>query len=193
MTESAPQPNIVEKRHSRGGAPRSSKRYAIDRPRTQADLMDPRPSADSGLQGERPTPRPRREEALKPDDYDALPLIYSCSGCSNIAQLANSVAIELDRETKAEMSCIAGVGGGVKALVKKARSGRSIIALDGCPLHCVANCLSQQDVVADFHYTLTDQGFEKAYHDDCDADDVARVKAKILGDLNSTNDRIANR
>ena len=46
-------------------------------------------------------------EALKSDDYDALPLIYSCSGCSNIAQLANSVAIELDREIKAEMSCIA--------------------------------------------------------------------------------------
>ena len=52
---------------------------------------------------------------MKSDDYDALPLIYSCSGCSNIAQLANSVAIELDREVKAEMSCIAGVGGGVKA------------------------------------------------------------------------------
>jgi len=130
---------------------------------------------------------------LKSDDYDSLPLVYSCSGCSNIAQLANSVAIELDREIKAEMSCIAGVGGGVKALVKKARSGRTIIALDGCPLHCVANCLSQQDVVADFHYTLTDQGFKKAFHDDCAADDVARVKAKILGDIKSTADGNADR
>ena len=125
-------------------------------------------------------------EALKSDDYDALPLIYSCSGCSNIAQLANSVAIELDREVKAEMSCIAGVGGGVKALVKIAQSGRTIIALDGCPLHCVANCLSQQNVVADLHYTLTEQGFKKSYHDDCDDDDVGRVKAKILDDLKTT-------
>jgi uncharacterized metal-binding protein len=125
---------------------------------------------------------------LKSDDYDALPLVYSCSGCSNIAQLANSVAIELDREIKAEMSCIAGVGGGVKALVKKARSGRTIVALDGCPLHCVANCLSQQDLVADFHYTLTDQGFRKTYHDDCAAADVARVKAKILDDMKSADD-----
>ena len=122
---------------------------------------------------------------MKSDDYDALPLIYSCSGCSSIAQLANSVAVELDREIKAEMSCIAGVGGGVKALIKKARSGRTIIALDGCPLHCVANCLSQQNVVADLHYTLTEQGFTKAYHDDCDDDDVCRVKAKILDDLKS--------
>ena len=48
--------------------------------------------------------------------YDELPLVYSCSGCSNIAQLANKVAVELDREHIAEMSCIAGVGGGVKSL-----------------------------------------------------------------------------
>lgn len=38
------------------------------------------------------------------------PLVYSCSGCSNIAQLANDVAIKMDREGIAEMSCIAGVG-----------------------------------------------------------------------------------
>lgn len=120
---------------------------------------------------------------MKSDDYAGLPLIYSCSGCSNIAQLANSVATELDREMKAEMSCIAGVGGGVKPLVKKARSGRIIVALDGCPLHCVKHCLAQQHVVADFHYTLTDQGFRKSQHEDCGEGDVARVKAKILADL----------
>jgi uncharacterized metal-binding protein len=125
---------------------------------------------------------------MKADDYDALPLVYSCSGCSNIAQLANSVAIELDREVKAEMSCIAGVGGGVTALVKKARSGRSIIALDGCSLHCVKSCLAQQGVVADRHYTLTDQGFRKSLHDDCSEDDVARVKAKVLADLKPCDD-----
>lgn len=52
-----------------------------------------------------------------------LPLIYSCSGCSNIAQLANDVAVKMDREGFAEMSCIAGVGGNVKPLVKKLNLG----------------------------------------------------------------------
>jgi len=27
----------------------------------------------------------------------ALPLVYSCSGCSNVAQLANTLAVRLDR------------------------------------------------------------------------------------------------
>ncbi len=41
---------------------------------------------------------------------DPLPLVYACSGCSNVAQLANDLALRLDRARLAEMSCIAGVG-----------------------------------------------------------------------------------
>ena len=48
------------------------------------------------------------------------PLVYACSGCSNVAQLANQLAVELDRSGAAQMSCISGVGGGVAALVKLA-------------------------------------------------------------------------
>ena len=59
------------------------------------------------------------------------PIVYSCSGCSSAAQLANHVALRLDRCGAAEMSCIAGVGGDVPHLMKTARSGRPIIALDG--------------------------------------------------------------
>lgn len=59
------------------------------------------------------------------------------------------------------MSCIAGVGGNVKPLVKVAKSGRPIIALDGCALHCVRSCLEQNEVKPDFHYTLTENGFRK--------------------------------
>ena len=70
-----------------------------------------------------------------------LPLIYSCSGASSAAQMANYIAVRLDRLKAAEMSCIAGVGGEVKPLVRTAKSGRPIIALDGCPLHCVARIL----------------------------------------------------
>ena len=112
-----------------------------------------------------------------------LPLVYSCSGCSNIAQLANQLAIDLYREEKAEMSCIAGVGGGVKNLVNIAKSGRAIIALDGCPLHCVKNCLELHDVRASHHYTLTEYGIKKRPKLDFDPDDLKRIKAMVLDDI----------
>lgn len=73
---------------------------------------------------------------------DNKPLVYSCSGCSSAAQMANYIAVQLDRMDVAEMSCIAGVGGNVKSLVRTATSGRKIIVIDGCPLACSKACLS---------------------------------------------------
>ncbi len=114
---------------------------------------------------------------------DELPLVYSCSGCSNIAQLANQIAIELDRDHVAEMSCIAGVGGGVESLIRKAKSGRKIISLDGCPLHCVKCCLSMHDLKSTYHYTLTEFGIKKKYHMDFSPSDVSNIKSTVINDI----------
>ncbi|MCP3750618.1 putative zinc-binding protein [Pseudomonas sp. SBB6] len=108
-----------------------------------------------------------------------LPLVYSCSGCSNVAQLANNVALRLDREGLAEMSCIVGVGGHVPALVNKARSGRPILALDGCPLQCVASCLQQHGLQADQHLILSQLGLRKRYGEDCSAVQADEVFAEV--------------
>ena len=97
----------------------------------------------------------------------SLPLVYSCSGCSNVAQLANSLALRLDRQGLAEMSCIAGVGGGVAALINKAKSGRPILALDGCPLQCVKGCLAQHAIEPDTHLILSQYGLRKRNGEDC--------------------------
>lgn len=104
-----------------------------------------------------------------------LPLVYSCSGCSNLAQTANQVAVELNREKRAEMSCIAGVGGKVPSLVKLATSGRKIIALDGCHLACCKNCLSQHDVKPEKHLILSDLGYKKRYHQDFNQKNVDEI------------------
>ena len=95
-----------------------------------------------------------------------LPLVYSCSGCSSAAQMANYLAIQLDRQGDAEMSCIAGVGGNVKQLVRIACSGRPIIALDGCPLECVKNCLAIHDITPTQHILLNTLGVKKRLRTD---------------------------
>ena len=75
-----------------------------------------------------------------------LPLIYSCSGCSDVAQLANNTAVALDHAGEFEMSCISGVGGKVAPLVRKAQSGRPMLVIDGCHLHCAKSCLENVGV-----------------------------------------------
>ncbi|WP_138416659.1 putative zinc-binding protein [Aquibacillus sediminis] len=84
-----------------------------------------------------------------------LPIVYSCSGCSSAAQTANQVAIKMDRADIAEMSCIAGVGGDVKPLVRTATSGREIIAIDGCPLSCCKHSLARHEVEPTHHFDLS--------------------------------------
>ena len=102
-------------------------------------------------------------------------LVYACSGCSSAAQMANQLALWMDREQQAEMSCIAGVGGGVPGLVRTATSGRPIIALDGCAMHCVTACLRRVGVQPAVHITLRDFGVGKQKHRDFDPLQAERV------------------
>ena len=111
------------------------------------------------------------------------PIVYSCSGCSSAAQLANHVALRLDRCGAAEMSCIAGVGGDVPHLMKTARSGRPIIALDGCPLVCVKSTLARHGIEPARHYQLQQYGVKKRAHEDFDPAQAALVLERVLDDL----------
>ena len=103
-------------------------------------------------------------------------LVYSCSGCSNVAQLANVIAVSLDRQGLAEMSCIAGVGGDVKGLVKVAKSGRAICAIDGCALACVKHSLKRHGIIPAWHIELTQLGLKKSKGEDC----TARERGKAI-------------
>lgn len=111
------------------------------------------------------------------------PIVYSCSGCSSAAQMANYLAIRLDRMELAEMSCIAGVGGGVKKLVKVATSKRPVIAIDGCPLACSSACLAQHEVAPDMHIELTSFGVKKQNHVDFDVEEANVILKRIVSEL----------
>lgn len=127
-----------------------------------------------------PQPLPRRAQ---------LPLVYACSGCSNAAQLANHLAVRLDREHQAEMSCIAGVGGDVPALVRvavdAAARGRPILAIDGCPLVCVKSTLARHGVTPTRHLALWEQGVRKRQHEDFDPAQAGALLAEVRGLVNS--------
>ena len=148
------------------------------------------PAAADGSAGAQTgaAPADRAGPIDKPDRPDKAakalrPLVYSCSGCSSAAQLANHVAVRLDRSGVAEMSCIAGVGGDVASLVKTARSGRPIIALDGCPLVCVQSTLARHGIAPTRHYQLQQYGVRKRQHEDFDPAQAREVLERVVRDL----------
>jgi uncharacterized metal-binding protein len=118
-----------------------------------------------------------------PADYADKPLLYSCSGCSSAAQLANHLALRMDREGTAEMSCIVGLGGDVRSLVRTARkaeeSGRPIIMIDGCPLQCGRHTLARHGIEPDLHWDLSKKDVRKAKHVDFEPADAQRLQPEL--------------
>ncbi|NIC00161.1 putative zinc-binding protein [Halobacterium sp. R2-5] len=123
------------------------------------------------------------------ESYDDLPLVYSCSGCSSAAQMANDLAVRLDRERVAEMSCIAGVGGDVGPLVDTATSGRPMLVVDGCPLECARKSLEQHGVTPDRHVNLAKRGVPKEYHTDYDDEQAEALYEDLVEEAEGLTDR----
>ena len=94
--------------------------------------------------------------------------------------MTNWIAVQLDRRGVAEMSCIAGVGGDVPSLVRKATSGRPVVAIDGCVLQCARSCLARHDVTPTVHHLLSDDGVRKRLGEDFDHAEAQQVLDGIL-------------
>lgn len=110
-------------------------------------------------------------------------LVYSCSGASNVAQLANYIAVRLDRSGILKMSCIVGVGGDVRSLVGTATSGQPMIAIDGCPLSCVERTLAAKGVTPDHVIRLHEHGLRKRHHTDFPDQEREQVLREVLAEI----------
>ena len=61
------------------------------------------------------------------------------------------------------MFCLAGIGGRVSGIMKTTESADKILAIDGCPLNCVKDCLQQAGFKKFDHLQLADLGLEKGH------------------------------
>jgi uncharacterized metal-binding protein len=88
-------------------------------------------------------------------------MLLTCSGASNVGQISNRAAIELNQEGLGKMSCLAGVGGQLNSFVKAAQEAPVIAAIDGCSVGCSKAILMNAGIQSFRHIVLTDHGFEK--------------------------------
>ena len=88
-------------------------------------------------------------------------IVYACSGCSDAGETADRIARQLTREGAAEMSCLAGIGGRVKSLLRKGERAERILVVDGCPLNCAAHTLKLAGLPKFDHLELHKIGIRK--------------------------------
>ena len=88
-------------------------------------------------------------------------LIYACSGAADVGAIADQAARRLAKDGIGKMSCLAGVGGRVPALMESAQKAARILAIDGCDQACARSCLELAGFAGFVHLTFTDLGMPK--------------------------------
>ena len=87
-------------------------------------------------------------------------LIYACSGCSDVGELADRIVRAVTKSGRIKMSCLAGLGAGIGSFVEQAKSTCRNVAIDGCRIGCAGKTLDNMGV-KHISFVLTDMGFKK--------------------------------
>jgi uncharacterized metal-binding protein len=118
-------------------------------------------------------------ESSKPESA-AKVLVYACSGASNLGQLANEIAVRLDRLGLAELVCVTEVGAGNGGIQSP---GKPVIAISGCTTACCTAMLKRHGIEASRTIVLAERGVAKAKHVLVDTESTERVFGQVLAEL----------
>jgi uncharacterized metal-binding protein len=88
-------------------------------------------------------------------------LIFACSGAADVGEISDRAARNMSRDGAGKMFCLAGIGGRIEGIMKMTGTASKILAIDGCELDCVKNCLQQAGFDQFEHFRVTDLGLEK--------------------------------
>jgi uncharacterized metal-binding protein len=110
-------------------------------------------------------------------------MVFACSGAADVGAVADRAARKLHKEGAGQMFCLAGIGGGVEPIMQKTRTATTILAIDGCPLNCVSECLKKGGFPSFKHYLVTDLGLEKGKTEinEANIEKVAAKGRELLG------------
>ena len=91
---------------------------------------------------------------------DGTKLIYSCSGASNVGEIADRAARKLRDEGFGKMTCLASIGAHLSGFVESAKGADENITIDGCPVACAKKNLEHVGVKPK-SFILTEMGLVK--------------------------------
>ncbi len=106
--------------------------------------------------------------------------IFPCVGASNVGQLSNKIAIELDKKEIGNLMCTVGIGARAPGLMKSAEASDRIIVIDGCPVSCASKTLELAGFKVDRHIVISELGIKKTKDRDLKDDEVSEALEKTL-------------
>ena len=99
-------------------------------------------------------------------------LIFTCSGSSNVGQMANQAAVDLQQEGVGKMRCLAGIGGHVSGMIASAQAGKR--------LACTKKTMEHVGLNLTDYVMITALGYEKGpYSGTMDKKAVGKIKDEV--------------
>jgi uncharacterized metal-binding protein len=92
---------------------------------------------------------------------DGPKFIFACSGAADVGEISDRAARNMSRDGAGKMFCLAGIAGRIPGIMKMTGTASKILAIDGCELDCVKNCLQQAGFDQFEQFRVTDLGLEK--------------------------------
>lgn len=112
-------------------------------------------------------------------------MVFACAGGSNVGQITNSAAVEITKEGKGRMYCLAGLGGHVQGLIDNTKKADKVIVVDGCPVGCAKKIVEHAGIKIDGYIEISQEGMEKTPGKlDMTQEQVSRIKNLIEEKIN---------
>lgn len=105
-------------------------------------------------------------------------LLVTCSGGSNVGQIANQAAVELAKEGCGKLFCLAGIGAHLDTMIV-ATKDRKLVVIDGSPVQCGKKILEHAGLKADLPVIVTDLVIENTHNLEVEPGDCAAVVEKV--------------
>lgn len=110
-------------------------------------------------------------------------IFLACSGGSNVGQIANEAAKELDIEGAGKFFCLAGVGGHISGMVESVKGADKVIVIDGCPVACAKKCMESAGITGYEYIVVTELGIEKKHEfsfTDAEKEKIKKIAVKKI-------------
>lgn len=114
-------------------------------------------------------------------------MVFACSGGgANVGQIANSSALEITKEGKAKMYCLAGLGGHIPGIIEATKQAKKIIVVDGCPVSCAKKMVEHVGITVNDYIIITEEGIEKTPGQfNITDDEIQKIKDLIQDKIDS--------
>ena len=97
-------------------------------------------------------------------DAAKVTLVFACAGASNVGQITNEAAKQLEIDGVARYFCLAGIGGKISGMIESTKAAGKIIVLDGCPVACGRKTLEREGLKPSVYLQVTELGIEKEHN-----------------------------